>query len=72
MTLSEAGAERSGATPAQRAKFAAYVHRVNERFFKRSGWNPSRIKNVAGALAYTRYNLLLRLIMKRFASKSGG
>jgi len=72
VSLSEAGAEQAGVTPARRAKYAAYVHRVNERFFKRTGWHPTRIKSVAGALAYSRYSVLLRLVMLQFARRFGG
>jgi menaquinone-dependent protoporphyrinogen oxidase len=72
VTLSDAGREWSDATPEQHKKFLAYVRRVNERFFEQTGWHPGRIKHVAGALVYTRYNFLIRLLMKRIARKSGG
>jgi menaquinone-dependent protoporphyrinogen oxidase len=72
VTLSEAGVERPGTTPEEHAKFVAYVKSVNERFFKQTGWHPARVKNVAGALAYTRYNFLIRLVMKGIARRSGG
>ena len=71
VTLSEAGVERSDATPAEHAKFVADVRRVNERFFEQTGWHPARVENVAGALVYTRYNFLVRLVMKWIARNSG-
>lgn len=37
-----------------------------------TNWQPALIKHVAGALPYTRYNFLKRLIMKRIAAKAGG
>ena len=37
-----------------------------------AGWQPALIKHVAGALPYTRYGLLKRLVMKRIAAKAGG
>ena len=72
VSLSAAGVEWSGATPERRAKLGAYVRRVNERFFRRTGWHPSRIKNVGGALAYSRYSRLLRPLMQYFARRCGG
>jgi menaquinone-dependent protoporphyrinogen oxidase len=72
LTLSEAGVERRDATPDEHAKFVADVQKVNDRFFTTTGWRPSHVQNVAGALLYTRYGFFLRLLMKRIASKSGG
>jgi len=72
VTLSEAGAERSDATQEQRAGFEADVHRVIDAFLKETGWHPKHIKPVAGALPYSKYNFLVRFIMKRIARKSGG
>ena len=71
VSLTEASVERSGATPKQHARFVAYLKRVNERFFRQTGWHPARAKNVAGALVYSRYNFLLRWVMKLIAMKSG-
>src|SRR5262249_20724197 len=72
MTLSEAGVERSAATPEEHAQFVADVHRALDRFFAEAGWHPQRVKPVAGALLYTHYNFLTRLVMKRIAKHAGG
>jgi menaquinone-dependent protoporphyrinogen oxidase len=72
VTLSEAGAERADTTPEQHAKFVADVNGMNEHFFEETGWHPARVKNVAGAIAYSRYNFLVKLVMKRIARESGG
>jgi menaquinone-dependent protoporphyrinogen oxidase len=45
---------------------------IRERFRKETGWTPGVVKPVAGALLYTRYNWILRLLMKRIAKKAGG
>ena len=42
-----------------------------DRFVKETGWRPARVFPVAGALAYTRYNVLVRFVMKRIARKAG-
>jgi len=72
VTLSEAGVERADTTPEEHSKFLSEVAAVNEHFFEQTGWHPARLKNVAGALAYSRYNFLIRMIMKRIARQSGG
>ncbi|HET9035581.1 MAG TPA: flavodoxin domain-containing protein [Myxococcaceae bacterium] len=37
-----------------------------------TGWRPRRIELVAGALPYTRYNFLVRFLMRRIVQKEGG
>jgi menaquinone-dependent protoporphyrinogen oxidase len=72
VTLSQAGVQRTDATAQEHEKFVADVRKLNERFFRRTGWRPVRVENVAGALLYTRYNFFLRFVMKRIAKASGG
>lgn len=50
------------------AELDAIVH----RFLDPIGWQPTVTKQVAGALLYTKYNILMRWIMKRIARKAGG
>ena len=45
---------------------------IIDRFIKETGWVPTTTKIVAGALLYTRYNWITRLVMKRIARKAGG
>ena len=71
ITLSQAGAERSDATAAEREKSAADVARMTGQFIAETGWQPKRIQPVAGALLYTRYNPFLRFLMKWIAGKAG-
>ena len=40
-------------------------------FLKETGWQPSVVKIVAGALLYTRYGWLKRWIMRRITRKAG-
>ena len=72
VSLSEAGAEDEEATPEKRALAAADAQRMIDAFLAETKWHPSRIKAVAGALLYTKYNFLLRLVMKRIAKQAGG
>jgi menaquinone-dependent protoporphyrinogen oxidase len=45
---------------------------IVEDFVKRTGWRPSRVELIAGALPYSKYNPLIRFIMRRIAAKEGG
>jgi menaquinone-dependent protoporphyrinogen oxidase len=40
-------------------------------FLSETGWHPTRVLAVAGALTYSKYNFLLRFIMKRIARRAG-
>lgn len=72
VTLSEAGAERKDATAEARARSATDVRRMIDQFTRDTGWQPEHVVPVAGALRYTRYNFLVRFVMKRIARASGG
>lgn len=72
VTLSEAGAEREDASAGEHARFVADVKRMIDRFIADTGWRPERAVPVAGALLYTQYNFLVRLVMKRISRASGG
>jgi menaquinone-dependent protoporphyrinogen oxidase len=48
------------------------VDRIMNRFFARCGWRPTLTRQVAGAVLYTRYGWLKRLMMKRIVAKAGG
>ena len=71
VTLSEAGAEDPKRTAAEREQAAADVQKMIDVFVTDSGWRPDRVLPVAGALAYSKYNFLVRFVMKRIARKAG-
>lgn len=71
VSMSAATAEDAGQSLEQRARAARDVARVMTGFFQKTGWRPDRAIPVAGALEYTRYNLIIRWIMKRIARKAG-
>jgi menaquinone-dependent protoporphyrinogen oxidase len=71
VTLSEAGAEMRDKNPAEHAQFVLDVDTMLSNFFKETKWHPTLAKPVGGALLYTHYNFLLRLIMRRIAKKAG-
>ncbi len=71
VSLSEAGVEDDEASRESRAKAAVDVRAMIDEFLDETGWQPSKIKAVAGALMYTKYNFLVRLVMKRIAKAAG-
>ena len=42
-----------------------------KRFFDETGWRPTVVMPVAGALSYSHYNFLVRFVMKQIAKKEG-
>jgi menaquinone-dependent protoporphyrinogen oxidase len=72
VTLSEAGAERPDATPEEHARFVADVQKSLDQCNAETCRHPKHVKPDAGALLYTQYNFLVRLVMKRIARASGG
>lgn len=72
VSLSEAGAEDPNRTEEQRAQAAANAKGVLDTFLAATGWRPGHIKSVAGALLYTKYNFLVRFVMKRISRAEGG
>ena len=72
VSLSEAGAEDAALTDADREKHGAAVRSMIDRFVDDTGWRPRRVFPVAGALSYTRYNFVVRWVMKRIARRAQG
>src|SRR5688572_6978267 len=48
------------------------LDRILEGFVARAGWRPAQVKEVAGALKYTRYGWLKRMAMRYIAGRAGG
>jgi menaquinone-dependent protoporphyrinogen oxidase len=71
VTLSEAGAQDVRAPQQRREQSAADAQRMIDVFVQDTGWRPARVLPVAGALAYSQYNFIIRFVMKRIARKAG-
>ena len=56
----------------QLAKERDEARAIPRRLAERLGWHPTAITVVAGALPYTRYNILTRWLMKRIVAAAGG
>jgi menaquinone-dependent protoporphyrinogen oxidase len=71
LTLSQAGAELETNTEAQRDASHADALRMVADFANETGWRFEHSLTVAGALMYSKYNFLVKWIMKRIAHKAG-
>ncbi len=71
LSLSQAGVQDEMAPPERRRVASADVRRMIDAFVADTGWTPARTLAVAGALAYTKYNFLVKLVMKRIAKQNG-
>ena len=50
----------------------AQTMEIIKKLMAETGWHPGRVELVAGALPYTRYNFLIRFVMRRISQKEGG
>jgi len=71
LTLSQAGAEMPTSTLVQRETARGDALRMISDFMKDTGWRPAHVLPVAGALMYSKYNFLMKWIMKRIAHSAG-
>jgi menaquinone-dependent protoporphyrinogen oxidase len=49
-----------------------YLGKIVDRFSRETGWVPAKVKPVAGALLYSQYNIVVRLMMRWIVSRAGG
>lgn len=54
------------------AKVDRQLDAVAARFFTATGWQPTRVKKIAGALLYRKYGWIKRWVMRRIVAKAGG
>ena len=72
VSLSERTVEDPQAPTEKRAEAEAGVKRTIDSFLVETGWHPLNVAAVAGSLSYSKYNFVIRFIMKRIAKKAGG
>lgn len=63
-SVSGAGAGHADAERAQANRYIA-------EFLRETGWRPTSTASFGGAIAYTKYNPILRLVMRRIAAQKG-
>jgi len=71
VSLSQVTVENPNAPPEKRAEAQTDVKRTIDSFLAETGWHPSHIAAVAGALMYSRYNFAIRFVMRLIARKAG-
>jgi menaquinone-dependent protoporphyrinogen oxidase len=71
LSLSQAGAQDETAPPDRRRQACADVRHMLDAFAADTGWAPAHTLPVAGALAYSKYNFLVKLAMKQIARHNG-
>jgi menaquinone-dependent protoporphyrinogen oxidase len=71
VSLEERIAEDPAATPARRAQAEANVNRSVHGFLAETGWRPTQIAVVAGALMYSKYDFVTRFIMRLISKHAG-
>lgn len=69
VSMAQAAAEDTTRPAAEREEAAAGVQSAIAKFVTATGWKPERALPVAGALMYSRYNFLVRFMMKQIAKK---
>lgn len=62
----------SGSAASPRPEARAEVRSIAETLCRSAGWRPTVIATVGGAMAYPRYNWLLRAIIKRISMRKHG
>ena len=60
------------AVNSQHEKSRKEAVRYRDNFIAQSGWHPALLEIFAGAVKYTQYNLITRLIMKWISKREGG
>jgi menaquinone-dependent protoporphyrinogen oxidase len=71
VSLAEATVEDVDAPNERRLGAEENVQQTIESFCRESGWRPQRLEPVAGALLYTQYDVITRLVMRFIAGRMG-
>ncbi len=72
VSLTQANAQDRSRQPEVRLQAQKDVQRMLDEFYASTGFRPQRVTAVAGALLYSRYNPLIRYIMKPISKRAGG
>jgi menaquinone-dependent protoporphyrinogen oxidase len=62
----------SGSAASPRPEERAQAERLAAEFIRETHWQPNRVATFAGAIPYTHYGLLKRLLMKVIIKRAGG
>lgn len=62
----------SGSAASHDEEGRADARRMVDEFVRETGWRPGLTETVAGAMAFTKYNPLIRFVLRRISAKAGG
>jgi menaquinone-dependent protoporphyrinogen oxidase len=62
----------SGSAASKSATERVAADYIMQAFLAKTGWRPALTASVAGAMAFTKYNWLMRLVLKWISSREGG
>ncbi|HEX9104175.1 MAG TPA: flavodoxin domain-containing protein [Polyangia bacterium] len=68
---SQATAEHPGTPADARARAVAGVQKSLDDFFRQTGWRPAHVLPVAGALLFSKYNFLVRFVVRAIVRRAG-
>jgi len=71
VSMSAAVAQDEARPAEDRAEVTRALAKTADALFEETGWHPARVQFVAGALMYTKYNVIVRWVMKRIARAEG-
>jgi menaquinone-dependent protoporphyrinogen oxidase len=72
ISLTQATVDDPGAPQDRRVTATTNVERIIAELIDSTGWHPSTVKPLAGALLYSKYNIFLRHLMRWISARSGG
>ena len=72
VSLTGATAVSASASPEERADASRSVSATMDGFFAETGWHPSDVTTVAGALPYSKVNFVVRFVVKQLAKQGAG
>lgn len=62
----------SGSAAGTSERDQANARRVLDEFLGKTGWHPRAVATVAGAMAFTKYGVFTRMILKMISRRAGG
>ena len=72
VSLSQAGVEDPNRLPQKKLRSEAEVKKTIDLFLRSTGWRPTHVHPVAGALLYRQYGPMIRLLMRLISGMAGG
>jgi menaquinone-dependent protoporphyrinogen oxidase len=62
----------SGSAGSREARGKIDAQRCIDDFLRETGWRPILTESIAGAMAFTKYNPIVRWVLKQISKRNGG